>query len=47
MKNLLKTALIVGGTIWAVSVIDKKLKEKDIDLLEEAKKLLAKQLDLK
>jgi hypothetical protein len=44
MKNLFKLLLIVGGTILALSFIDKKCKEKDIDLFEEIKKLLSKQL---
>jgi len=47
MKDLLKTALIVGGTILVAKMIDKKLKENDIDLIEEAKKLIKKQLEPK
>jgi hypothetical protein len=42
MKNLLKTIVIVGGTIWAISFINKKCKENDLDLVEEIKNLLSK-----
>lgn len=42
MKNLLKTIVIVVGAILAISFINKKCKENDLDLVEEIKNLLSK-----